>query len=336
MTARTAPRRDGYVDLLRIIGVVAVVAGHIPEQVLPREVIYSWHVPLFFALSGYLAGRQRPLADEIGRRVKTLLVPYAVWGVLVTVGLVGLLLLGESVHPSLLAGAAWGGRYATSPFSASWFVAALFVAVVVAKGLRAGLPPWAQGGLGVLMLGAAAVVPEVAKAPFAIGQGLACVVFVQAGMLLRWCSSRVRTSSRRGVVGATALVAGVALVVAGTRPLDLKVLDVGTPVLSLVAALLVTSGAVLLPIRVHGGPATVSTALARVALVVVLVHPLVIRYLTHVDGLPAPVLLVLVLVVSWAIGLGAARTPFAWVLGAGEAPLATAPRGAQERSDVSR
>jgi len=65
-----------YVDLLKGIGILLVVWGH---TMVPRSVyIYSFHMPLFFFLSGYLH-KDKPLGRFVAGKLNTLYVPYAVF-----------------------------------------------------------------------------------------------------------------------------------------------------------------------------------------------------------------------------------------------------------------
>ena len=93
----TSRRHLTYVDLAKGIAIVLVVWGHFVDQVLNANVyeelhalnlwlqttIYSFHMPLFFALSGLLAGipggsfhRPGKYGDSLGKRSVRLLLPY--------------------------------------------------------------------------------------------------------------------------------------------------------------------------------------------------------------------------------------------------------------------
>ena len=94
-TSRPADRlpRDRRIDLCYVIGILLVVAGH--SGVDPRFAstalfrwIYAFHMPLFFALSGYLfrygGGSGRVGAGTFARRrALRLLLPLVVWTTLV-------------------------------------------------------------------------------------------------------------------------------------------------------------------------------------------------------------------------------------------------------------
>lgn len=73
--------RFDFIDAAKVIGIVLVVLGHAPGAPYGLvTLIYSFHMPLFFFLSGYLQSTARveaPLRRTIVRTGRALLVPYA-------------------------------------------------------------------------------------------------------------------------------------------------------------------------------------------------------------------------------------------------------------------
>jgi fucose 4-O-acetylase-like acetyltransferase len=57
-------------------GILCVILGHISFHGLSIW-IYSFHIPLFFFLSGYLFNENRPFVPFLRKKMKTLLIPYA-------------------------------------------------------------------------------------------------------------------------------------------------------------------------------------------------------------------------------------------------------------------
>lgn len=57
-------------------GILCVILGHISFHSLSVW-IYSFHIPLFFFLSGYLFNENRPFIPFLRNKIKTLLIPYA-------------------------------------------------------------------------------------------------------------------------------------------------------------------------------------------------------------------------------------------------------------------
>src|ERR1044071_3831642 len=72
-------KRIGYLDIARGIGILLVVLGHNDFEVISvfaRQVIYSFHIPLFFFLSGYFINTSLPFFDFFKKRFNSLLKPY--------------------------------------------------------------------------------------------------------------------------------------------------------------------------------------------------------------------------------------------------------------------
>lgn len=95
--AESAPRGENmystkerleYIDLAKAIGIVLVIIGHIvPTDTMCKRLLYAFHMPLFFILSGMLL--QGIALCELGswtalltKRARRLLVPYLIWGMI--------------------------------------------------------------------------------------------------------------------------------------------------------------------------------------------------------------------------------------------------------------
>ena len=75
------PQRDTAVDVLRGFGMLLVVVGHLYSGPWTHY-IYSFHMPLFFFLSGFCAARkerQEPFGQYVLKKCRTLLLPYVVF-----------------------------------------------------------------------------------------------------------------------------------------------------------------------------------------------------------------------------------------------------------------
>ena len=71
--------RIEYIDIARGIGILLVVLGHNDFSLISPfayQVIYSFHMPLFFFLSGYFLKTSMPFMMFFKRRFETLLKPY--------------------------------------------------------------------------------------------------------------------------------------------------------------------------------------------------------------------------------------------------------------------
>lgn len=301
---------------------LAIVAGHVWIHGPARPFLYSWHVPIFFVLSGYLWNSDRSLGREIKSRVRSLLVPYGAW--LLVLGTVAVSIESSEGRFDLtrILHILWGGQFATGrPFWAMWFVTALFFAAVVYR-LISRLPLPAQWAIAVVLLVAAAYWPghPARFLPLSLGLALPGIVFIVAGFTLRRFRGIIR---RPAVTGAALLVVSFGVIgLQWSQPLDLKQLNVGTPVLSAVIALAISVGLILLAEGLLGGGggvigligtpmdrmARVATPLAQASLTVLFLHTAVITVFDTL-GLPKVAVFLFTIGVAWLIGLLLLRIP---------------------------
>ncbi len=67
--------RIEWIDVAKGYGIIGVIIGHIATPYITVW-IYTFHIPLFFFLSGYLFHPQCSFTEFCKRKIKTLLVPY--------------------------------------------------------------------------------------------------------------------------------------------------------------------------------------------------------------------------------------------------------------------
>lgn len=79
--ARVEKNRIGAIDTAKGIGIILVVFAHINYSHDLLTVIYSFHMPLFFIISGILFKKEKypDFASFAKRRFATLFVPYAIY-----------------------------------------------------------------------------------------------------------------------------------------------------------------------------------------------------------------------------------------------------------------
>ena len=73
------PKRIEYIDIARGIGILLVVMGHNDFAAISpfmHKFIYSFHMPLFFFLSGYFLNHALPFWTFVKKRFNSLLKPY--------------------------------------------------------------------------------------------------------------------------------------------------------------------------------------------------------------------------------------------------------------------
>ncbi|MDF2495838.1 acyltransferase family protein [Sphingomonas sp.] len=278
--------RIGWLDMARAIGIVAVVLGHSTSYPLLWSAMFHFHMPLFFMMSGMVFGAPAP-ALLARRRIATLLLPYAAWLLVVALADIAIgALPGHSAHlpwgePAVaLTRLLLGGTFLVEPFGIFWFVTCLFLVQIIAALLLFHHAQWLPLVTAASVV-AALVMPRLPN-PWGIISVPLALFFFLMGILHRRHTDRlgVRLTMLAGALAPLALL---------SRPLDLKVADAGTPVLSVLAALglchLVLAGARQLPRW------PVVEVLGRASLVIMYVHLTIFYALRGTIGVPLLVLL---------------------------------------------
>lgn len=272
--------RLDWVDVARGIGIIAVVVGHVWTRGPVRDALYSFHMPLFFLLSGLLS-RPHPPGLFAGRLLLAQMRPYLAFLVL-------LVLIDQIVEPlqgrrpifhdwpADLAVLAYGGSALRGPYTIFWFVPCLMVARIVQNMVLARWPDplgRAQVVLAVLVLGLAYAVGHWTHvSPLGLGA-------LPMALFLLWVGAAWRTTRwRMGMIVPLALLSFAGL--AGLVPtLNMKAAFYGWPLLSIGAAIATS----LLIFRLSAAIAPRASwlaALGRGSLVVMYLHVALIHYLS--------------------------------------------------------
>ena len=70
-------KRILYIDLLKGLGIMAMVLCHVGTNGYVRHLIYGFHMPLFFFVSGvFYKRKEQTFLSMILNKAKVLLVPY--------------------------------------------------------------------------------------------------------------------------------------------------------------------------------------------------------------------------------------------------------------------
>lgn len=309
----TAPRRSAAIDAVRVLGVTAVVAGHVwTESETIRALLYTWHVPVFFFLTGYLWTPRRPLPVEAAKRWRTLGLPYVAWLLLIAAVYLPWQHLRGGLTLTELAAPFVGGAYIGRPFSAFWFMGALFAAAIVYRIIQR-MPLWSHWILALIGVALGYLVPDALTAvPLGAGIAIPALIFVVAGNHLKQVRSRIASPM---ILGGSLLAVAIAVVATRvSNPVDLKQSDLGTPILSVAAAIAISAALILLAEgivpRLGARLGKGLVALASVGTMVILTHAVILWALgtPPAGGWPA---LAIALVVPWGAALIVARTPLA-------------------------
>ena len=71
--------RYNWIDWSKSIAIFLVIWGHVPMQSETHTIIYSFHMPLFFLISGYLYNPKGTIKEELYKDLKTLLLPSLIY-----------------------------------------------------------------------------------------------------------------------------------------------------------------------------------------------------------------------------------------------------------------
>lgn len=77
-------QRNPYIDLMRGIGIILMVAGHVDFGEGFDRFIHAFHMPLFFLVAGYLSKDKQTmdLVTVVKKNAKSLLIPYFAFGIM--------------------------------------------------------------------------------------------------------------------------------------------------------------------------------------------------------------------------------------------------------------
>lgn len=78
------PNRLNWIDWAKVFAISCVVFGHIPQipESFPQYFIVTFHMPLFFFISGFLTKREYICKDTIKKYWHTLIIPYFCYNLL--------------------------------------------------------------------------------------------------------------------------------------------------------------------------------------------------------------------------------------------------------------
>lgn len=153
-------KRSNLIDVVKGIGIILVVFAHVYYEKNALVVIYSFHMPLFFLISGAMFRREKYpcFGPFLKKRVRRLLVPYVIYEVLSICLLYGAerIYVGmfdiprteymEFFRQILISN--WSGTHVNQPL---WFLPALFLVEVLYYHLSK-MPKPAMGAACVLLV----------------------------------------------------------------------------------------------------------------------------------------------------------------------------------------
>lgn len=186
-------------DIVRGIAMISIVLGHLSWPNI-NKVVFTYHIPVFFLLSGYFLSTRIHFKPFLIRKIRTLIIPYlfSCFLVLCSAVIINLLVYdgvdtkGE-IKRWILAALYGAGDSYTEPFQiftigALWFLLATFWGVIILKLLLKLKWPVRLGA--VILLFAAGILTQkyLFWFPLSIQAGWCAVLFMYIGYLVRQLS----------------------------------------------------------------------------------------------------------------------------------------------------
>ena len=124
--------RNPVFDIMKGVGILAMIAGHTDIPGLLVKVIFAWHMPLFFLVSGYFF-RPQSLIEAWRKNISALIIPYLLTAVVMLILCMGYVAMGIDrdiirAFAAIFIGAGSRGVPMLGEYSigAIWFLLAMF------------------------------------------------------------------------------------------------------------------------------------------------------------------------------------------------------------------
>jgi len=119
-------RRIQWIDSLRGFGIIIVTFGHLNPWYPLEKHIYSFHMCLFFFISGYLFKESLSLKSFVVKKSKTIMIPFVVWDFLSSLVAI---IYGEGIRDTISKFFVVNGQLCWN--APIWFLLVLFIVEVL-------------------------------------------------------------------------------------------------------------------------------------------------------------------------------------------------------------
>lgn len=126
-----------YIDFAKALGMFTIIWGHIIHYGWSNQIVYAFHIPLFFFMSGmvFKADKYNTVWEFIKERIKSLLVPYLVFSLVTWAMWVGMRVIANDStnywYPLIQTFIAQGSSGFLRHNLPLWFVSCLFVVEIL-------------------------------------------------------------------------------------------------------------------------------------------------------------------------------------------------------------
>lgn len=186
--------RNQYVDVARGIAMICIVLGHLGNSEI-NHVVFTFHVTIFFLLSGYYISARTSVWEFIKKKVRTLIVPYAITCLMVLALLVPFNILFNNGNENLTrlrqyffaalygAGDSYQKPFVICGIGAIWFLLATFWGVIILRLLLNLRHSWLRPLIVIIVFLAAYYSRSICWFPLSIQAGGGALLFMYIGYI---------------------------------------------------------------------------------------------------------------------------------------------------------
>lgn len=268
--------RLSWLDVLKGIGIILVVIGHVYSNRTVFNWLYSFHMPLFFLAAGWVYKEKSVLID-IKRRIQTIVIPYFSFGLLV-------LLYWQVIErrfrnsdtsfmDSLLG--LFSGCYDNLDFNVHlWFLPCFFVTVAFFN-ILVNLGGRKFAYIAVVLMSLVYVVLPMPELPWGINRVFKYIGFYAVGVFL---------AGRKTKIADRNVGTGVAAVVLLTVNFFLSLYNLTTGLMWFVTALIGVTAMILISQFINENK--ILQYFGRISLIVLCIHGPVYRIVVKIVSIP--------------------------------------------------
>lgn len=178
--------RITYVDFAKGLAMLLVLIGHINTYPFFKQMIYSFHMPLFFILSGFFMKPSDEIMVNVKKSIRSLLIPYFVTGIFIVA--MNFFLYNENLMTNVLSLLFMGGHkcgFEIEFMGPIWFLYVMFVAKFYYDLLKK--ISFVNKDVALFVGAIAAIAIKMVLGtilPFGIQQSLIAALFLRAGFLI--------------------------------------------------------------------------------------------------------------------------------------------------------
>tara|TARA_B110000908_G_scaffold149064_1_gene182066 strand:+ start:2014 stop:4185 length:2172 start_codon:yes stop_codon:yes gene_type:complete len=285
--------RYNWIDWVKALGIILVVVGHCPgigEGL--RNWIYSFHMPLFFVISGFLLSKKnvhQSWKEFYSNRLSKLLYGYLLFGVIGVAAFIVLSQVSQSVQLPPIVALVSGCKaflYGSGSLHLEWrlyplvlwFFPALIVSLMLFKVIR-GLGVKAQFGL-VFLSALAGYLLKSQSLPWEVESALAALPFIYLGHIFRLRSDWQNLVGKLGMPMIVMLIVGASWLGVNYGIRDFRSSDFGVPVIGILSSCVMLVALIALAMKLPSSRIVTNLSAASI-----FIFPMHVLMLVAIDSL---------------------------------------------------